>query len=57
MSHGAPINTVFPELSLYYRDEFDKIYESNEKYKGKWNWAAFFFGPIWALTKGVWVAP
>ncbi len=54
---GIPLNTAFSGLPQYYQDEFKKIYESNEIYKGKWNWAAFFFGPIWALTKGIWVAP
>ncbi len=44
-------------LSEYYRREFQRIYESHEGYKGKWNWAAFLFGPIWALTKGIWLAP
>jgi hypothetical protein len=49
--------TNFSSLPLYYQEEFKKILESNESYKGKWNWAAFFFGAIWALTKGLWVAP
>lgn len=51
------LNTDFSNLSPYYQKEFRKIYESGEKYKGKWNWAAFTFAAIWALTKGVWVAP
>jgi len=54
---GYPINTDFSALPKYYQDEFKKIYDSNETYKGKWNWTAFFFGPFWALTKGVWLAP
>jgi len=40
----------------YYENEFKKIKESNETYKGKWNWAAFFFGPLWALTNGAWLS-
>lgn len=48
---------VFSGLPLYYQEEFGKILSSNESYKGKWNWAAFFFTMIWALTKGVWLAP
>ncbi len=44
-------------LSDYYWQEFRRIHESHEGYKGKWNWAAFLFGPIWALTKGIWLAP
>lgn len=50
-----PIGYAFSGLSEYYRDEFIRIHQSRETYKGKWNWAAFFFGPIWALTKGLWV--
>ena len=42
-------------LSPYYHEEFQKIEGTNESYKGKWNWAAFFFGAIWALTKGLWL--
>lgn len=54
---GLPIQSDFPGLPEYYRTEFKKIYESNESYKGKWNFAAFLFGPLWALTKGIWLAP
>jgi hypothetical protein len=43
-------------LPPYYQQEFTKIAESGESYKGKWNWAAFFFGPIWALTKGAYMS-
>lgn len=46
---------IFIGLSEYYKEEFKKIYENNEIYKGKWNWAAFWFGAIWALTKGLWL--
>lgn len=42
------------EYSEYYRHEFKKIKSSNDTYKGKWNWAAFFFGPLWAIYKGMW---
>jgi hypothetical protein len=41
------------DLPEYYRSEFQKIGESNEQYKGKWNWAACFLGPIWAFSKGL----
>jgi len=47
----------FSNLAPYYRQEFQQIFDSNEQYTGKWNWAAFLFGPLWALTKGAWVAP
>ena len=39
----------------YYQEEFRKIHESNETYKGKWNWWAFFFSGLWAFVKGLWV--
>jgi len=51
------LNLDFSDLDPYYQAEFTKIYESNETYKGKWNWFSFLFGGIWALTKGVWVSP
>jgi len=44
---------VTSKLSEYYQIEFQKIQASNEQYKGKWNWAAFLAGPIWAFTKGL----
>lgn len=44
---------VTSDLSEYYQNEFQKIRDSNEQYKGKWNWAACFLGPIWAFTKGL----
>ncbi|MBI3580191.1 MAG: DUF2628 domain-containing protein [Ignavibacteriales bacterium] len=53
-SEGAPMNTNFSGLSHYYQQEFQHINESNEAYKGKWNWPSFFFTWIWALTKGAW---
>jgi hypothetical protein len=43
-------------LSKYYQQQFVKIYESEESYKGKWNWSAFFFGSIWSLFKGCWLS-
>ncbi len=46
----------FSSLPVYYQNEFKKIYESNESYKGKFNWYAFFFAAVWALTKGCWLS-
>jgi hypothetical protein len=55
-NHARPNHyRSLPLLSEYYRQEFRSILESGETYKGKWNWAAFCFGWIWALTKGLWV--
>lgn len=53
-----PIDQISPiDLSSYdsyYQNEFRKIIESNETYKGKWNWFAFLFSWIWLFTKGIW---
>lgn len=40
-------------VSPYYQREFAKMH-ANSSYEGKWNWAAFFWGGLWALTKGLW---
>lgn len=49
-------NINFSKLSPYYQKEFQKIYESGEKYKGKFNVMGALFGVIWALTKGLWAS-
>jgi hypothetical protein len=58
-SSGVPqpkprASEITSNLSEYYQSEFQKIQDSNEQYKGKWNWAACFLGPIWAFSKGLW---
>lgn len=50
------VNTDFSRLSTYYRELFTRILDSDESYKGEFNTFAFLFGPIWALTKGLWGA-
>jgi hypothetical protein len=63
-THPAPVvpcrATIAPVtyagLPSYYQREFSMIESSKEQYKGRWNWAAFFFGALWALTKGLWVS-
>ena len=45
----------FGGFAPYYQQEFSQIKSSGEAYKGKWNWAAFCFSGIWALTKGLWL--
>lgn len=50
------INLDFLCLDPYYQREFQKIYESDETYKGKFNIWGFLFGGIWALTKGCWLS-
>lgn len=53
---NATVSTEdFAGFLPYYQQEFRKIKASGEAYKGKWNWAAFSFGGIWALTKGLWL--
>lgn len=46
----------FSSLPPYYQKEFQKIYTSNETYKGKFNIWGLLFGGIWALTKGCWLS-
>lgn len=55
LSVGGARNASTAGLSIYYDDEFSKINASGESYKGRWNWAAFFFGALWALSKGLWL--
>lgn len=50
----ANVNLKYAYLKPYYQEQFQKIENSGEVYKGKWNWCAFFFTWIWALTKGLW---
>ena len=52
-------NNEQPQIDLisyevYYQEEFKKIIESNEKYRGKWNWFSFLFSWIWLFGKGAW---
>lgn len=49
-------NLDFSSLSPYYQEEFQKIYNSNGSYKGKFNGCAFLFSMIWAFTKGCWLS-
>jgi hypothetical protein len=51
--YGANHELNIGHLPQYWQDEMTKIHESNESYKGKWNWPAFFFGILWALSKGL----
>ena len=59
-AYGVPPVSATPlvnlsGLSFYYQQEFRQIAETGEGYKGKFNWAAFFFGIFWALSKGLWL--
>jgi hypothetical protein len=42
----------FTGLDPYYQEQFEEIQKSNEEYRGKFNWYAFWFSWIWLLTKG-----
>ena len=53
---NGEMNLNFSALPAYYQEEFQKIYESNESYKGKFNLFAFLFGALWALSKRCWLA-
>lgn len=41
-------------LHYYYVQEFEEIQKTKERYKGSWNWSAFWFSSLWCLTKGLW---
>lgn len=49
------IYNEFSNLKPYYKIEFSKIKDSNEVYKGKFNFCAFLFSWIWMLTKKMYV--
>ena len=53
---AQPPKIELSDLPPYYQQEFKRILESGERYKGKWNWAAFLFGPLWAMTKELWLS-
>lgn len=55
-SKTTEMNLDFSYLPPYYQNEFQKIYSSNENYKGKFNLWGFLFGSLWALTKGCWLS-
>ena len=50
------IDSDFLGLKSYYQKEFQKIHDSNENYKGKFNIWAFLVGWIWAFSKGCWLS-
>lgn len=53
-SASAAFSGSLKELSSYYQAEFQQMRDSGEEYRGKWNWAAFFFPGFWAISKGLW---
>jgi hypothetical protein len=45
---------IYNNLSEYYKGVFKKFDLNNGSYVFTWNWAAFFFGMFWYLSKGMW---
>ena len=45
---------AYTDAEQYYQEEFQKIKASEGTYKGRFNYAAFFLGPIWGFYKGLW---
>ena len=54
-SYDGKIDPRFSGLPQYYQVEFQKIMDSNETYKGKFNLWAFLLAGIWSLSKGCWL--
>jgi hypothetical protein len=57
---GAQAATVMPSsagrfthLPEYWQNVFGKFDQIPTKMQTRWNWPAFFFGPIWYLVKGM----
>ena len=55
-ANNGELNLDFSSLDPYYQVEFQRIYDSGETYKGKFNIWAFLFGNVWALIKGAWLS-
>ncbi len=45
----ADPKSPYSYLPPYYQEEFETMDKSHGAYKGKWNWAAFFFSWIWGF--------
>lgn len=41
-------------MDAYYEATFDKFNRNNGGFVPTWNWAAFLFGGLWYLQKGIW---
>ncbi len=46
----------FSSLDPYYQERFQMFLNNNEQDTISWNWWAFLFGPLWGLTKGLWLS-
>ena len=55
LTHEEEKTTIdFSKETEYYQKILTEIDANNGKYLSKWNWAAFFFGALWYLYKGMW---
>lgn len=53
---SGELNLDFSSLPVYYQKEFQKIYNSNETYKGSFNIWGVLFGIFWAFYHGLWLS-
>jgi hypothetical protein len=42
-------------FSDYYQRVFTSFDQQGGGFQAKWNWAAFLFGAVWYLVKGIWI--
>jgi len=47
--------TDYSGFTPFYQKVFAQFDQGGGRFQAKWNWAAFFFGPIWYLVKGIWI--
>ena len=52
-TNSTTYSSNYAYLKPYYQEQFQKM-DADITYKGKWNWAAFFFGLFWGFSKGLW---
>lgn len=51
---AATPSTTFGHLPPYYQSCFGRFEAQGGGFTTSWNWAAFFFGCLWYLIKGMW---
>jgi hypothetical protein len=54
MSGTADFTAEITDLSEFYKNAFNKIDANNGRFTVVFNWAAFLFGALWYLYKGMW---
>lgn len=50
---GKAVNLNWESESDYYLGEFQRIHDSEESFKGSFNWAALLLGAIWCLGRNL----